>query len=49
MTHLAVNDFAVNLAGGDVIVARKCHIQISFVVAKVEIDLSTVIECVDFA
>ena len=48
MTHLAVNDFTVNLAGGDVVIARKCHIKVSFIVSKVKVDLSSIVERVDF-
>ena len=43
------NDCLVNLAAGEIVVAREHAISESLVVAKIEISLRAVIEHVDFA
>ena len=41
---LLFDDVLVYLAGGDVVLSSQCDIQVSFVIAKVEIDFSTVVK-----
>lgn len=41
---LALDHMLVDLAGGDVVVFRQGHVEVSLVVPQVEVDLSAVIQ-----
>jgi hypothetical protein len=46
---LALDDIAVDLAGGDVVGTGKGHVQVTLVVAKVKVNLSTIVQHKDLA
>ena len=48
-TDLLLDDLAVDLARGNVVVTREGNVEIAFVVAEVEVDLSAIVEDVDLA
>ena len=47
--YLLFNDLTVDLAGRDIVIARQRHVEITLVVAQVEVNFATVIEDVHLA
>lgn len=48
-TDLFLYNVFVDFSGGDVVVSRQSNIQITLIVAQIEVDLSTIVQNVDFA
>lgn len=45
---LTLDNVLVDLAGGDVLVAREGNVEIALVVSKIEVNFAAVVEDVDF-
>lgn len=47
-TYLLLNHFSIDLSRGDIVLSTKRHIQVSLVVSKIEIHLSSIVQNENF-
>ena len=47
--YLLLNNLTVDLASRDIVIARQSHVEVTFIVSEVEVDLTAIIEDVHLA